>query len=93
MKDLENMGIGEIKVTYVNLEGSGKGMEIEFSKNILSKIKVPLIFEGGIGNLRHLSKCQKQFEFNRLRSNDHFSDYNIVKIKQYLKNLNYNVRI
>ena len=72
MKDLENMGIGEIKVTYVNLEGSGKGMEIEFSKNILSKIKVPLIFEGGIGNLRHLSKCCENNLNSWLRSNDHF---------------------
>ena len=50
---LQELKIGEIKVTFVDLEGSQNGMDIETVKNLLHS-KLPLIFEGGIGNLEHI---------------------------------------
>jgi len=93
-KELEERGVGEIKITYVHLEGTRQGIEIEFSKKIIDKINVPLIFEGGIGKLEHISECCKNnITSIALGSLITFSDYNIIKIKQYLNNLKYKVRL
>lgn len=93
LKYLENIGIAEIKITYVHLEGTRKGIEIEYSKKIKSSTTLPCIFEGGIGNLDHI----EEFFFNGLESISlgtilNFSDYNIVKIKKHLIEKNYKIR-
>ena len=51
---LEKIGVAEIKITYVHLEGTKKGIDIDYSKRIKKNTSLPCIFEGGIGNLRHL---------------------------------------
>ena len=93
-KELQNRGIGELKITYVDLEGSRSGLELEFSKKIVENLNIPVIFEGGIGKLEHLSDCCKN-KINAIAIGTMiiFSDYNIIKIKQYLNNAKFNVRI
>lgn len=92
-RELQERGIGELKITYVDLEGSRIGMDINFSKKILDNLNIPLIFEGGIGKLEHLADCCKnKIESIAIGTMLTFSDYNIIKIKQYLKNANYDVR-
>ena len=91
---LQELKIGEIKVTFVDLEGSQNGMDIETSKKLIKHSKLPLIFEGGIGNLEHIILAIK----NDIRSISlgtmiNFLDYNIIKIKQYIHNNNYEVRL
>jgi cyclase len=92
--ELQNRGVGELKITYVDLEGSRSGIDIEFSKKIITKVNIPIIFEGGIGKLEHLSDCCKN-NINSIAIGTMiiFSDYNIIKIKQYLSNANFTVRI
>ena len=69
-------------------------MEIEYSKKILAKARVPIIFEGGIGKLDHLKECcENKINNIAIGSLITFSDYNIIKIKQYLNNENFEVRI
>ena len=93
-KELENRGIGELKVTYVNLEGTKLGLELDYSKKILNEMNIPVIFEGGIGKLEHLLECYKiNISSVALGTLIIFSDYHIIKIKQYLKNENCVVRI
>ena len=94
IKELEDRGVGEIKITYVDIEGTRKGMEIEYSKKILAKARVPIIFEGGIGKLDDLKECcLNRINNIAIGSLITFSDYNIIKIKQYLSNENFEVRI
>ena len=91
---MENRGIGELKVTYVNLEGTKLGLELDYSKKILYEMNIPVIFEGGIGKLEHLLECYKiNISSVALGTLIIFSDYHIIKIKQYLKNENCVVRI
>jgi cyclase len=91
---VKSCGVGEIKITYVNLEGTGKGMDVEFSKYLISKINLPIIFEGGIGNLKHIEIAAKN-KINNLAIGSliTFKDYNITKIKQFLFNKKYLVRL
>ena len=91
---IQKLKIGEIKITYVDREGTKNGLNIETSKKLLKMSKRPLIFGGGIGSLEDVITALK----NNIRSIAlgtmiNFLDYNIVKIKQYIHNNNFNVRL
>ena len=53
-KKLEDYGIGEIILTSVNSEGLQKGFNIELTKKVSNKVKVPIIAHGGAGNFQHV---------------------------------------
>lgn len=92
-KKLEANGIGELKITFVNLEGSRKGMNIYLCEKFLRLLKIPIIFEGGIGSLEDIENCLKAGIKNiALGTILIFNDYNIFKIKQHLLNQNFRVR-
>lgn len=92
-KKFEVNGIGELKITFVNLEGSRNGMNIKLCEKFLNNINIPIIFEGGIGSLKDIENCFKIGVKNlALGTILIFNDYNIFKIKQYLLNRNYNIR-
>ncbi|MBL7978383.1 MAG: imidazole glycerol phosphate synthase subunit HisF [Bacteroidetes Order II. Incertae sedis bacterium] len=54
-KQLEELGIGEIVITSVDAEGTGKGYDIELTKLIAQNVCVPVIAHGGAGKLEHCS--------------------------------------
>jgi imidazole glycerol-phosphate synthase subunit HisF len=93
-KKLEKLGVAEIKIIYVDLEGTKKGIDYEYSKKINESVKIPCIFEGGLGNLEQLSKCF-DYGLNSIAIGTMiiFSDYNIIKIKNYLKEKKRPVRL
>lgn len=53
-KRCEELGAGEIVITSVDREGTGKGYDIELIKSITSAVGVPVIAHGGAGKLEHL---------------------------------------
>ena len=58
LEKINNLPVGEIKITFVNLEGSKKGLMLSFVKN-LQHFDHPLVVEGGIGNLNHIKQAAK----------------------------------
>ena len=93
-KKLQKLGAGELKIIFVNLEGTKKGIDIDYSKKISDSVKIPCIFEGGIGNLDQLDLFFKSGLMSiGLGSLITFSDNNIVKIKHHLINKNFNIRV
>jgi cyclase len=93
-KNVLKKEIGEIKITFVNLEGSRKGIDIDFAKKLLSTSNVPIIFEGGLSNLSDIEKAiTAGIESIALGTMLVFSDNNIFKIKQFLQNRNIPVRL
>ncbi len=91
---LEKIGVAEIKITYVHLEGTKKGIDIDYSKRIKKNTSLPCIFEGGIGNLRHLEDYfLSGLESIALGTILNFSDNNIIKIKKNLIEKNFSIRI
>jgi cyclase len=93
IKYLEDFGVGEIKINFVNNEGLCNGMDVNYSKIIMNKIKVPCIFEGGVGKIEHIIQMIKigatAIALGTILT---FKDYNIYKIKQELYNYNFKVR-
>ena len=50
IKELQDLGIGEITITFIDSEGTGKGINLKLVELIISHISVPIILNGGIGN-------------------------------------------
>ena len=83
---IQEMGIGEIKITFVDYEGTKKGFDINFLKKLSEYIKVSSIYEGGIGSLDHLNDAfSNGASAIALGTMITFKDYNIIKIKKILK--------
>jgi len=55
-KELEELGAGEIVITAVDREGTGKGYDLELTAMISSQVGVPVIAHGGAGQLKHCSE-------------------------------------
>lgn len=55
-KKAEELGAGEIVTTSVDMEGTGKGVDIELIKNITEAVSLPVIAHGGIGSINDVEK-------------------------------------
>ena len=94
IEKMQKLGVGEFKITFVENEGTKKGMDIKTCVELQKLISISSIFEGGVGNLDHI----KDLVLNKISSIAIgriliFNDYNIIKIKTFLKNENFEVRI
>jgi cyclase len=94
IKNIMNYEIGELKITYVDREGTRKGFDIEFSNKIQDLCNKPIIFEGGFSDLDDIGKAFKNgINSIAIGSLITFSDNNIFMIKQYLENKGFEVRL
>lgn len=48
------LGAGELVVTSINREGTGKGFDVELTRRIAASVSVPVIASGGAGSLDHV---------------------------------------
>jgi imidazole glycerol-phosphate synthase subunit HisF len=48
------LGAGEIFVTFIDYEGTGKGIDLEFVKELLNRVSIPVVLSGGFGKYEHL---------------------------------------
>jgi cyclase len=59
-KELEALGAGEILLTSIDREGTWDGFDVELVKSITAAVGVPVIAQGGAGNLDHIEAVVKQ---------------------------------
>lgn len=50
-KEIEGLGAGEIVITSVDKEGTGKGVDFQLTKEISDAVSLPVIAHGGIGSM------------------------------------------
>ena len=56
-KKLEELGAGEIMLTSIDREGTGKGFDIDILKKIRKQVSIPLVAHGGFGIHEHISEA------------------------------------
>lgn len=54
------LGAGEIMLTSVDREGTGKGYDIELCKNVTTLVPIPVIVCGGAGRREHVQEVIEQ---------------------------------
>lgn len=88
------LGAGEILLTSMDFDGTKKGFDIEFTREIARRVSVPVIASGGAGTLQHLYEAF--FEGNAdaalAASIFHYQTYTIKEAKDYLQSRNICVR-
>ena len=90
---IQKMGVGEIKITNFDREGTLSGPDKNIDQ-LLEVIKVPVIIEGGISNISEISSLfDKGINSVALGAMLVFKDMNIVKIKSKLFDLKKNIRL
>ena len=48
-QEVESLGAGEVIITSVDREGTGKGLDLDLTSLIIEKVSIPVIAHGGIG--------------------------------------------
>ena len=81
-------GVGEILLNDVNNDGSLLGFDVNFLRNISTKVKCPIIVLGGAGKWEHILEIFKKTNIQAAYSkylSFYRGKYNICK-KKFLKN-------
>lgn len=55
-KTIQELGAGEILITSVDSEGTGKGFNVELMKSVTDSVEIPVIAHGGCGKLEHVTE-------------------------------------
>lgn len=57
---LEEYGVGEILLTSMDRDGSWAGYDVEVLKKVNNAVSVPVIANGGAGEIKHLTQAVKE---------------------------------
>ena len=60
MKKLNEIGVGEVFLNFIDRDGLGNGFEIEFTNEIMKFMNIPIILCGGAGNEDHFLDAIKK---------------------------------
>ena len=95
MQQAENSGAGEILLTSMDKDGTKNGYDIEFIKNITSRVNIPVIASGGVGNLEHLYEGITEGGASAVLAASifHYGEYTVQQAKEYLASKDVPVRI
>lgn len=58
-KEIQDLGAGEIVLTSIKNEGTGKSFDLSLIDEAYNKINVPLIINGGAGTMKHILEVLK----------------------------------
>lgn len=54
IKEMEELGAGELLINNISKEGTWEGFDLELLKKVTSNLNIPVIAMGGAGNLEHI---------------------------------------
>ena len=94
-KKMEENGAGELLITSMDRDGTQVGYDIELMSIISSKVNIPIIASGGVGNLDHLVDGIKLGNASAVLAASifHYGKYSIKQAKEYLDTKGIPVRI
>jgi cyclase len=58
-QELESLGVGELLVTSMDNDGTWKGFDIDIISKIEQSVRIPVIANGGAGNISHIEDVVK----------------------------------
>ena len=92
---MEKLGAGELLVTSMDRDGTQVGYDIELISKISSKVNIPVIASGGVGNLDHLVDGIKLGNVSAVLAASifHYGKHSVKEAKEYLDSKGIPVRI
>jgi len=94
-KKMEQNGAGELLVTSMDRDGTQVGYDINLMLKISSKVNIPIIASGGVGNLDHLVDGIKLGNASAVLAASifHYGKHSVKQAKEYLDSKGIPVRI
>ena len=94
-KKMEQNGAGELLVTSMDRDGTQVGYDIDLMLKISSKVNIPIIASGGVGNLDHLVDGIKLGNASAVLAASifHYGKHSVKQAKEYLDSKGIPVRI
>jgi len=94
-REVTSLGAGEILLTSMDRDGTGKGFDIKLTRMIADKVPVPVIASGGVGTLDHLVDGIRDGHAAAVLAASifHFGIYSIGEAKRHLSAAGIPVRL
>ena len=87
------LGAGEILLTSVDREGTGRGLDIELCATVAGEVSVPVVVCGGVGSVSDILAAAKVGVNGVVMANVlHFNKLSLAQIRQGLMEAGINVR-
>lgn len=89
-----DLGAGEILLTSMDHDGTRNGYDVEFLKQVVDAVSIPVIASGGAGKVEDFLEAFEKAEVDACLAAGlfHFNILNIGDLKKYLKENNVRVR-
>ncbi len=92
-KRMESLGAGEILLTSMDRDGTGKGFDLELLRAVCSAVRLPVIASGGVGELKHFVEGAQAGATGLLAASVfHFGQFTIAQVKAALTQAHLPVR-
>jgi imidazole glycerol-phosphate synthase subunit HisF len=94
-REVTALGAGEILLTSMDRDGTGKGFDIALTRIVADAVDVPVIASGGVGTLDHLVEGIRDGHATAVLAASifHFGTYSIAEAKHYLADHGVPVRL
>lgn len=85
-REVVALGAGEILLTSMDRDGTGKGFDLALTRAVADAVSVPVIASGGVGTLDHLVEGIRDGHAAAVLAASifHFGTYSITQAKQHL---------
>jgi len=92
---MESYGTGEILLTSMDKDGTKDGYDIELTRAISDRVRIPVIASGGVGTLEHIHQGLTAGGASAALAASifHFREYTIRECKEYLQERGVAVRL
>jgi imidazole glycerol-phosphate synthase subunit HisF len=93
-KLVQNAGAGEILLNSMDMDGYGKGYDIELLANISENVTIPVIALGGVGRWEHFAEALTRTKVSAVAAANifHYSENSVFEARKFLYNSGFNVR-
>jgi cyclase len=94
VKEVENLGVGEILLTSIEADGSKSGFDIELTALCSSAVNIPLIASGGAGEKEDFLQVFNEGKADAALAAGifHFGELKVNELKDFLKLNNIQIR-
>ena len=94
-REVESRGAGEIMLTSMDRDGTGKGFECELNAAVSRAVQIPVIASGGAGNAEHFVEVFKAGSADAALAASifHFGIHDVRELKSYLRTQGIPVRL
>jgi cyclase len=82
---IEASGAGEILLTSMDRDGTGKGFDLDLLSAVCSAVRLPVVASGGVGELRHFAEGAQAGATGLLAASVfHFGQFTVAQVKAAL---------